>query len=148
MQCLDYTDAVEVEETDLRWRRSSHAAITAMLPSHNAFHSDTGLTLSRQITDPVRRKSFSQRRKSVALFKRGFTVFLILGFNVLCADFDTIIKSFTDVDINSGQQYFKMYNSDMNQFISFISYSLLSNIDICKEQLLCYVKHCRVNKFH
>ncbi|XP_060599594.1 transmembrane channel-like protein 7 isoform X2 [Ruditapes philippinarum] len=63
-------NAVEIDETDLRWRRSSHAAISAMLPSRNAFHSDTGLTLTRQITDPQRRKSMAQRRKSVAAFGR------------------------------------------------------------------------------
>ncbi|XP_045213261.2 transmembrane channel-like protein 7 isoform X2 [Mercenaria mercenaria] len=63
-------NAVEIDETDLRWRRSSHAAISAMLPSHNAFHSDTGLTLTRKITDPQRRKSIAQRRKSVAAITR------------------------------------------------------------------------------
>ena len=57
-------DAVEIEEADLRWRRSSHAAISAMLPSHSAFHSDTGTTLSRALTQ--RKKSIYNRRKSIA----------------------------------------------------------------------------------
>ena len=54
-----------MDENDLRWRRSSQAALTALLPSYGAFHSDTGLVLSRAITDPARRKSIA-RRKSVA----------------------------------------------------------------------------------
>lgn len=48
-----------------------------MLPSHNAFHSDTGLTLARQVTDPLRRKSIAQRRKSVAAITRGMKSFHI-----------------------------------------------------------------------
>ncbi|WAQ97179.1 TMC7-like protein [Mya arenaria] len=65
-----FSDAIEVEQSDLRWRRSSHAAIAAMLPSHGAIHSDPGFTVSRALGEPHRRKSvIAQRRKSAALIR-------------------------------------------------------------------------------
>jgi len=66
------SDGIEVDESELRWRRSSHAAIAALLPSHSAFHSDTGLTLTRNLrktTAAQRKTTAAQRRKSVAVMK-------------------------------------------------------------------------------
>ena len=74
---VSFTDTIEVDENDLRWRRGSHAAITALLPSHGAYHSDTGLVLSRAISDPAKRKSIAHRRRSIAVI-RGICQLLIL----------------------------------------------------------------------
>ncbi|KAH3871113.1 hypothetical protein DPMN_034307 [Dreissena polymorpha] len=63
------SDAVEITDTDLRWRRSSHAAITAILPSSRARQSDFGLALTRSLENQDRRKSIATRRKSIAVLR-------------------------------------------------------------------------------
>lgn len=59
------TDKNEVEQNELRFRRTSQAAILAQLPSRQTFFSEAGFTLGRRLSCIERRKSHLHQRASI-----------------------------------------------------------------------------------
>lgn len=59
------TDKNEVEQNELRFRRTSQAAILAQLPSRQTFFSEAGFTLGRRLSCIERRKSHIHQRASM-----------------------------------------------------------------------------------
>lgn len=55
----------EVEQNELRFRRTSQAAILAQLPSRQTFFSEAGFTLGRRLSCIERRKSHLHQRASM-----------------------------------------------------------------------------------
>lgn len=55
----------EVEQNELRFRRTSQAAILAQLPSRQTFFSEAGFTLGRRLSCIERRKSHIHQRASM-----------------------------------------------------------------------------------
>lgn len=62
---LNFTDKNEVEQNELRFRRTSQAAILAQLPSRQTFFSEAGFTLGRRLSCIERRKSHLHQRASM-----------------------------------------------------------------------------------
>lgn len=62
---LNFTDKNEVEQNELRFRRTSQAAILAQLPSRQTFFSEAGFTLGRRLSCIERRKSHLHQRTSM-----------------------------------------------------------------------------------
>lgn len=62
---LNFTDKNEVEQNELRFRRTSQAAILAQLPSRQTFFSEAGFTLGRRLSCIERRKSRLHQRASM-----------------------------------------------------------------------------------
>ncbi|KAL4239690.1 hypothetical protein ACF0H5_000494 [Mactra antiquata] len=93
-------DTVEIDEDDLRWRRSSHAAITSLLPSHGALHSDTGLSLTRSFTTPRSCKTVPYRRKSFAAVREFGVNNVELGLpgRTISAPTRKVIRSMSIID--------------------------------------------------
>lgn len=61
----NFTDKNEVEQNELRFRRTSQAAILAQLPSRQTFFSEAGFTLGRRLSCIERRKSHLHQRASM-----------------------------------------------------------------------------------
>lgn len=59
------TDKTEVEQNELRFRRTSQAAILAQLPSRQTFFSEAGFTLGRRLSCIERRESRLHQRISM-----------------------------------------------------------------------------------
>lgn len=62
---FNFTDKNEVEQNELRFRRTSQAAILAQLPSRQTFFSEAGFTLGRRLPCIERRKSHLHQRASM-----------------------------------------------------------------------------------
>lgn len=62
---LNSTAKNEVEQNELRFRRTSQAAILAQLPSRQTFFSEAGFTLGRRLSCIERRKSHLPQRASM-----------------------------------------------------------------------------------
>lgn len=62
---FNFTDKNEVEQNELRFRRTSQAAILAQLPSRQTFFSEAGFTLGRRLSCIERRKSHLHQRASI-----------------------------------------------------------------------------------
>lgn len=62
---FNFTDKNEVEQNELRFRRTSQAAILAQLPSRQTFFSEAGFTLGRRLSCIERRKSHLHQRASM-----------------------------------------------------------------------------------
>lgn len=62
---FNFKDKNEVEQNELRFRRTSQAAILAQLPSRQTFFSEAGFTLGRRLSCIERRKSHLHQRASI-----------------------------------------------------------------------------------
>lgn len=62
---FNFTGKNEVEQNELRFRRTSQAAILAQLPSRQTFFSEAGFTLGRRLSCIERRKSHLHQRASM-----------------------------------------------------------------------------------
>ncbi|KAK3588967.1 hypothetical protein CHS0354_043138 [Potamilus streckersoni] len=56
----------QMSDVRWRWRRNSQAALSAMLPSHTAIHSDSGLTLLRKLSVEAHKRNGKRRRSATS----------------------------------------------------------------------------------